>query len=417
MKIFFIGICGISMSALACLLKEEGHEIKGSDLNCKNKPKCLGDIKVFSQQYLEGVKWADLIVCSSAVKENEETNFAKQLGKKIIPRGELLGKISSSYEKVIAVAGSHGKTTTTAMIFHTLFVAGKNPTLHLGGNLKNIGNYYNGGKELFVTEACEYYDNFLFLNPYISVITNVEQEHLDYFKNFHNEKKSFQKFKNQSCISIDKTFNKAKNIMINKEGKLSFSWYKKDQFIARVKMKIGEKVNAKNAMFCVEVCEQLGLTNSQIKLGLETFAGVEKRCEKKENAFAFTTYVDYAHHPKEIEESGKYFKSICKGRCVAIFQPHTFSRTKNFYSDFIKTLSIFDEIICFKTFPAREKSTDGLNETDLALGLAKIGKKALVCKTEKSLKKIIKNYKKEDIIVFLGAGDLPDKFNFFCDLT
>ena len=122
MKIFFIGICGISMSALACLLKEEGHEIKGSDLNCKNKPKCLGDIKVFSQPYLEGVKWADVIVCSSAVKENQETVLAKQLGKKIIPRGELLGKISSSYEKVIAVAGSHGKTTTTAMIFHTLFV-------------------------------------------------------------------------------------------------------------------------------------------------------------------------------------------------------------------------------------------------------------------------------------------------------
>ena len=149
-----------------------------------------------------------------------------------------------------------------------------------------------------------------------------------------------------------------------------------------------------------------------IKLGLESFRGVKKRCEEVKSAYPFLTFVDYAHHPKEIKESASYFKKICKQKCIAIFQPHTYSRTQNFFKDFIKSLSIFDEVIFYKTYSAREKPSAGLSETDLYNSFQKTKKTCFVFYDEFELKSRLKNYKKGDIVVFLGAGDLPDKFDF-----
>lgn len=417
MKVFFIGICGISMSALAYLSKENGNEVKGSDINLHNIPFCLERIEVYKQPYLNGVEWADLIVCSSAIKDNEELRLAKILGKKVISRGEYLGEISGNYKNVIAVAGSHGKTTTTAMIYHILYVNGFNPSLHLGGNLKDVGNVVHGGSDILVTEACEYCDNFLYLHPNLSVVTNIEPEHLDYFKTFENELKSFEKFKKQSECVVENSSYTAKNVRINKQGKISFSVYKNDKKIDRVYLKIGGKYNAQNALYALNLCEKLGLSYCQIKQGLESFKGVKKRCEKVENNFDFQTFVDYAHHPGEIKESAKYFKKICKGKCVAIFQPHTYSRTKKFFSGFIKSLEIFDEVVCFKTYPAREREEEGLTEKDLYFGLVKDKKTAYHITDEKELRECLKGLKKDDIVIFLGAGDLSDKFDFLTPLT
>jgi len=407
-----IGICGVSMSALAYILKSEGHSVCGSDKNYEKKTKCLENIDVYKQPYLQGVKDADLIVKSSAISQNKETQLAEKLGKKIISRGELLEKIASTYEKVIAVAGSHGKTTTTAMIYHTLFVNGKNPTLHLGGDLIDVGNCVLGDKEYFITEACEYYDNFLFLHPYVSVITNIEPEHLDYFGTFKNELLSYKKFENNSqfCITINEF--SAKNIRINKNYGVGFSLYKGNEKLDRINLKIGGKINVKNALFCTDVCQKLGLSIAQIKFGLESFKGVKKRCERVFANTKFDIFIDYAHHPKEIEESGKYFKKICKNKCIVAFQPHTYSRTKEFYKDFIKSLSIFDEVICYKTYPAREKVCDGLTEEDLFLGLKLTQKTCFHIKNVQQLKNKLKTYQKGDIVVFMGAGDLPDRFDF-----
>lgn len=417
MKVFFIGICGISMSALADLSKLDDNEVKGSDLNLKNIPECLKGIGVYKQPYLDGVKWADLIVCSSAIKSNEELDLAKKLGKKVISRGEYLGKISKSFNHIIAVAGSHGKTTTTAMIYHILYVSGFNPSLHLGGNFKDVGNVVSAGKDYFVTEACEYCDNFLYLNPDISIITNIEPEHLDYFKTFKNELESFEKFKKQSQIVIEKPKYLAKNIRINANGKISFSLYKGKEKIDRLNLKVGGKYNAQNALYALSCCEILGVDYCKIKLGLETFLGVKKRCESVESSFVFKTFIDYAHHPGEIKESAKYFKKICKGKCIAVFQPHTYSRTKKFFDGFINSLSIFDEVICYKIYPAREKSSEGLSEKNLFDGLKNIGKKSYHITDEEKLRKALKKYNKEDIVVFLGAGDLPDNFDFIRPLA
>ena len=260
-KIFFIGICGISMSAIAVLLKKEGNDVCGCDRNFKNPPKILKDenITVVSETNTRELKTSDFVVVSSAIKEDNKALFyAKKYGKPCKTRGEILGEIASEYEKVVAVAGSHGKTTTTAMIYQILFVAGKQPTLHLGGNLiESKTNVVKAGKEFFVTEACEYCDNFLHLFPYISAITNIEKEHMDYFKSFYNEKKSFAKFKKQSKYVVEKISYEAKNICIKKQRGVSFDVYKKQKRVTKTNLKIGGFYNIKNALCAFEVCEKL----------------------------------------------------------------------------------------------------------------------------------------------------------------
>ncbi len=414
MRIFFIGICGISMSALAFLSLKRGNLVSGSDLNFEDKPKCLDGISVFPQPCLAEIEKADLVVYSSAITpSHHEFIYAKNLGKKMISRGEYLFEISKNFEKTIAVAGSHGKTTTTAMIFHTLWASGKRPSLHLGGILQSEKmQTCLDGDEFFVTEACEYFDNFLHLRPAISVITNVEPEHLDYFKNFANQKKSFEEFEKNSDICIKKPFFKAKNIRLNKLGCVSFDLCDEKQKIQRIQLRIGGKYNAQNALFCIDVCRKIGLSMNQIKFGLETFKGVKKRCEKIDSCFDFPLFVDYAHHPKEIEKVAGFFKKINKGKTIAVFQPHTYSRTKDFFDEFVESLSLFDEIILFKTFPAREKKIDGLCEKDLCQRLKIEGKTAFVFYDMEILKSFLFRYDEKCLVAFLGAGDLPDKFNF-----
>jgi len=410
-KIFFIGICGISMSALAVLLKEQGYEVLGCDKNYKKVPKILekNNIKVFPERKTKEIVGSDFVVVSSAIKEdNKALICAKKHNKICKSRGEILGEIAKGYEKVIAVAGSHGKTTTTAMIYNILSVAGLNPTLHLGGNLcKEKTNCISGGKEFFVTEACEYYDNFLHLHPFIGVVTKIEEEHLDYFKTFENEKKSFEKFMSQSENVVHVLSSEAKNIKATKKGGVKFDIYKDNQFIMNVNLKIGGFYNAKNALYAYECCEKLDISKCKIKLGLESFCGTEKRLEKKKY-FEKNIIVDYAHHPTEIENVYEFLKKTNK-KINLIFQPHTFSRTKEFERDFIKILSKFDKLFLFKTYAAREKPKDGLS----AFELSKKIEKSSYFEDVEQVKQLIQSQKDDEITVIMGAGDLPEKLGLY----
>jgi len=409
-KVFFIGICGISMSGLGVLMKHKGYIVFGSDRNYKHPPKCLieENIKVFSEKKASKVKDADFVVFSSAIKEdNPVLCLAKKMKKVCVSRGQLLGEISKGFEKIIAVAGSHGKTTTTAMIYNCLYVAGKNPTLHLGGILKREEtNVVVGEKEYFVTEACEYYDNFLYLTPYISVVTNVEKEHLDYFKTFENEKKSFEKFKKNGFFSIENTKLSAKNVKVNKQGGISFDVFD-DKKLIDVHMKIGGFFNAKNALFAIEVCLKLGLSLNQIKLGLESFYGTKKRLEKT-TCFGKSIIVDYAHHPTEIRESLRYLKKMTK-KFIVIFQPHTYSRTKILLKDFVKVFSKVENLFIFKTYEAREKRKDGVSAKELCGEIKKTSGKAVYLKNLTLVKKLICESGDDFVTVLMGAGDLPEK--------
>ena len=266
------------MRSLAVFAKLCGDEVGGcdavlSDLDFFRKYK----INVYTADVLDYIKDADVVVYSSAISEKDVNFlFAKLLGKKLVSRGEFLGEISSSYDKVIAVAGAHGKTTTTALIYNIL--KDKNPTLHLGGVLKEEGScFVYGNKEFFITEACEYHDNFLYLKPYIGVITNIEKEHLDYFKTFENELASFDKYR-KNCkfvVEGDGGF-EIKNIH-HKETKLCFDIFKGEEKVMSLKMNICEEVNASNALFAYRVCKILGCSDDDIKCRLCTSSNRNKR--------------------------------------------------------------------------------------------------------------------------------------------
>ncbi len=399
------------MSALAVMLKRQGNIILGCDRNHKKVPKILmkNDIKVLPEKKVKAIKDCDFVVVSSAIKEeNQALIYAKRHNKICKTRGEILGEISREYEKVIAVAGSHGKTTTTAMIYNILSVAGRKPTLHLGGNLcKEETNLVTSEKEFIVTEACEYFDNFLHLKPFIGVVTKIEREHLDYFKTFTNEKKSFEKFMSQSENVVHKLKTKAKNMKINKNKGVSFDIYENDKFILNVNLKIGGFYNAQNALYAYECCEKLGISKCLIKIGLESFCGTEKRLEKK-CCFGKNIIVDYAHHPTEIKNVFEYLRKL-KKKINLIFQPHTFSRTKEFEKEFVVVLSKFDKVFLFKTYPAREKPKDGLSAFELSQKI----ENSVYFNDVKKVKNLIKNQKTNEITVIMGAGDLPEKLGLY----
>ncbi len=402
MKYFFLGICGISMRSLAVFTKLRGDEVSGcdavlSDLDFFKKYQ----INVYTGDVSAYIKDADVVVYSSAISEKDVNFlFAKLLGKKLVSRGEFLGEIASSYDKVIAVAGAHGKTTTTALIYNIL--KDKNPTLHLGGVLKEEGScFVYGDKEFFITEACEYHDNFLYLKPYIGVITNIEKEHLDYFKTFENELASFDKYR-KNCkfvVEGDGGF-EIKNIH-HKDMKLCFDIYKGEEKVMSLKMNICEEVNVNNALFAYRACKILGCSDNDIKNGLESFKGVKRRFEEVVSLYIKEVIVDYAHHPTEIKGTITTAKKLFE-KVVFVFQPHTYSRTKELLDDFINVFSREKDVVIFKTFPARETEKDGVSGETLA---KKIG--CLYFEDVKNLVNYLKEKYSSCAVVFVGAGDLP----------
>ena len=485
MKIYMLGIGGVSMSALAIMLKAEGNEVFGSDehegqgtrllkennievdlprekdgefeelcnllkticylknnknnnnkKNIKNVKKTIKTQKMRKNQYFyknyclyfsfpeinsvlfeceskfKNLFECDIVVRSSAIKDDDvRVLLASIWGKQILSRGQMLGKISEKYEKTVAVAGSHGKTTTTAMIYNILKIAGKNPTLHLGGyQIVDGKNFELGGDEFFVTEACEYYDNFLYLKPFLSVVTNIEREHLDYFGNFENEKKSFEKFKSNSKFVIDKPFDvKAKNIRHDKNGRLCFSLYNGEKKLMNLHLHLCEDINTINCVYAYLTSKQLGISDCYIKMGLENFKGVATRFERKKCPFFDYVICDYAHHPTEIQKSITSAKKIFKNKTiVTVFQPHTYSRTKELLNQFLKVFESVSNLVIFKTFSAREKESDGITGKAFVDILQNKNKNVKYFDNFSSLKEFLLNFSKKDtVLVFLGAGDLP----------
>ena len=414
-SIYFFGIGGVSMSALAIFSKEKGFSVRGSDICHGAGTEILEkhDIEVDFDINEEAIKNADIICVSSAIKEEDKRlKIAKSQKKKIITRGELLGEISKDYDKVIAIAGSHGKTTTTALIFHILKSSNKNPTLHLGGyKIDDNKNFCIGGSEYFVTEACEYCDNFLHLHPYLSIITNIEPEHLDYFKTFENQTFSFKKFEQQSenAIKEDESF-EAKNIAHTQNGFLSFDMYFKKKFVLHFDTKLLEEINTKNVIFAYRACKFLGLSDSEIKAGVESFCGVRCRFEKKKCNQFDNVIFDYAHHPTEIKNSIESAKKIFGGkRLFVVFQPHTYSRTKLLLEEFLNVFKCVENPIFFKTYSAREREENGMSAKEFSEILRKTNRNALYFEDFSSLIEFLNQIqdKKSCVLLFVGAGDLP----------
>lgn len=402
------------MSALAIMLHKQGFFVAGSDETAGRGTEILEKygIEVDFTLNEENIKKAEVVVFSSAIKEDDiHMKCAISNKKKLMSRGQLLGEISEKYEKVIAVAGSHGKTTTTAMIQKILEAAGKDSTLHLGGyRLEDGLNHHIGEKEYFVTEACEYHNNFLYLHPYISVVTNIEKEHMDFFKTFENEKKSFAEFKKNSRYVVD-TFEgiEARDVRHDRFGGLLFSLWRKDCKIMDLHMRICEEVNTQNCIYAYLVAKKLGISDCIIKQGLESFLGVGTRFERMSCPYFDTVFCDYAHHPTELDKAIKTAKKIFKGRkLITIFQPHTYSRTKNLFSEFVTVFQQVKYPIFFKTYSAREKPEEGISALQFSEEMKKHNPDTLYFENYLDLFSYFMEIKEEKpVLLFLGAGDLP----------
>ena len=438
--VHFIGIGGISMSGLAEILLEEGFTISGSDA----KQSALTDslAKKGATIYI-GQKASNLsirpalVVYTAAIREdNEEFKAAVDAGIPMLSRAELLGQIMDNYEKSIAVAGTHGKTTTTSMISQILLVAKADPTISVGGILEAIGgNIRVGGSEVFITEACEYTNSFLHFHPKYSIITSVEAEHLDFFKDIDDIRRSFHEFAgntahdgvliiNGQIAALDQITNNlscsvttyglcenddfyAKNITYNDHACGTYTLMHKTEDLGTVSLSVPGRHNVSNSLAAIALCLNLGLPLDVIKKGLLQFGGTKRRFEYKGTKNGITVIDDYAHHPTEVAATLTAARNYPHGRIICVFQPHTYSRTKAFLDDFADVLSMADVVVLADIYAAREKNTYGISSRDI---LAKLKEKGTECyyfpSFEEIEKFLLKNCINGDLLITMGAGDI-----------
>ena len=437
-NIHIVGICGVSLSALAVLLSREGARVTGSDLDETEaaRLRTLG-ITVFVGHRKENIlSDTDMVVFSSAISDNNpELIEAKRRGLVLLSRAELLSEISKRYGCVIAVAGSHGKTTTTAMIASMLIDAGLNPTVHVGGWFSKIGgNVRVGSKAYFVTEACEYKNNFLKLCPDTAVILNVQADHLDFFKTFAGVVKGFfsfaQKIKHDGALiynADDQNMNfpeganavgfsvenggdiNAANIKMQRNGTYSFDCIFDGSTLGRVHLSVCGEHNIKNALATILVGLHLGIDFKTIAKSVGAFCGVDRRFQLLGTMNGAAVYSDYAHHPTEIKASIKTAKSFTAGKILAVFQPHTYTRTAAFFDDFISSVADADERAFYSIFPARERPMSGITHTALAQKSCKLGLNARAIDDKNALFKLIAEFAApNNTILLLGAGNMQN---------
>ena len=423
MKIYFIGIGGIGMSALAQYYLAQGHEVFGSDL-------VMTEITDFLKE--KGVVFSipenpDMVVYSPAVKkDNPELKKFLDKGIRCQSYPEALGEITKNYY-TIAVSGAHGKSTTTAMLGILMQNAGLDPTVIVGTKVKEFGNnnFRFGKSKFLVIEACEYDSSFLNYFPKIIVITNVDKEHLDYFKTFTNVKKAFKKFILQLSETGFLVFNKdSKGIPVIKNAKFKtkdYSLKQKEAKKIKTILKIPGQHNVLNALAVLQVARILGVPDKISFKSFSGFKGTWRRFEVKKIKFGnkyITIISDYAHHPNEIKATLQSAKDKYPNKKIwCVFQPHQYQRTFYLFKDFIKIFrsASIDKIIITDIYDVAGRETKDIkNEVDSKKLVEKINRKNVNYVLLSDIEKFVKeNIKTVDILIIMGAGDiykLTDKF-------
>ena len=420
-KIYFIGIGGISMSSLAVFFAIKGNLVQGSDQHYNENLKTLEQFGIkynigHNQKNIKEFN-PNVVVYNCAIKENnEELAWAIKKNKKIITRAEALGMISKNFKNVVAISGTHGKTTTTALITEIMREANLKPTVHIGGILKSsLSNFLVGEKKFFITEACEYKNSFLSLKPSLGIVLNIEPDHLDFFKNMAQIKQSFSNFLDNSknklfkinefeyCLKTAKNVKifSAKNVNKNDFGYF-FDFYEDQNFIARIQTNFQGEHNAKNALVACIVGHFYKIKISVIKRALKNFKGVKRRFEKVAKISGCVVIHDYAHHPTEIEKV--IYQAKRYGKILTVFQPHTFSRTKKLFKEFLTCFNQSNGLYLLKTYSARETEIKGASAQDLFKRIVENTPYENFCKKNKS---IVKNIQKIKLKIF---GQISYKF-------
>lgn len=440
--VHFIGIGGISMSGLAEILLDEGFTISGSDSKESDLTKHLeakGISVFYGQKASNIIPGIDLVVYTAAIHEdNPEFAQAKAQGLPMLSRAELLGQIMDNYEQSIAVAGTHGKTTTTSMISQILLEAKTDPTITVGGILEAInGNLRVGESEVFISEACEYTNSFLNFRPKYSIILNVEAEHLDFFKDLDDIRKSFHKFAANTLADGATIINGeidnyteiveglpqriityglnssydyyAENITYDEKACAIFSVMHDGQKIMDVHLNVPGKHNVSNSLAAIALCDIMDIPNETVISGLLKFGGANRRFQYKGKIDGITIIDDYAHHPTEIKATLTAAANYPHERLVLVFQPHTYSRTKAFLDDFAEVLSMADVVVLADIYAAREQNTYGVSSKDILNLLKKKGTEAYYLPSFEEIEKfLLKNCINGDLLITMGAGNVVE---------
>ncbi|MCI5528810.1 MAG: UDP-N-acetylmuramate--L-alanine ligase [Blautia sp.] len=440
LHIHFIGIGGISMSGLAEILLGEDFIVSGSD--AKESP--LTDAlekkgaKIFYGQRASNIgDDVEVVVYTAAIHpDNPEFACAAEKGLPMLTRAQLLGQIMRNYDTPIAVSGTHGKTTTTSMISQILLEADCDPTISVGGILPSIGgNIRVGNSETFVTEACEYTNSFLSFFPRISIILNMDADHLDFFKDIDDIRRSFRRFaellpadgaliinadtphyediiEGLPCRVItyglehDAQY-QAADITYDKYGHASFTVLKDGKKAGSFYLKVPGIHNVSNALAAIALAHLLGISDDVTARGLGSFTGTERRFQYKGEVAGVTIIDDYAHHPTEIQATLHAAQNYPHKKIWCVFQPHTYTRTKALLPEFAQALTLADHVVLADIYAAREKNTIGISSQDLQREIQELGTPCEYFPTFDEIENfLLKSCTQGDLLITMGAGDV-----------
>lgn len=442
-SLFFIGIGGVSMSALAMIAKEKGYRVGGSDRAVSANTQMLGDagIPVFPQHDAGNITGYDAVVYNAAIGEdNPEYAAAKAAGLPLVYRSCFLSFLMRGYRHGIGIAGMHGKTTTSAMLSHLFLYAGRDPAILIGAPIPELGHdFHSGTGEDFIFEACEYKDSFLSFHPSIAVVLNEEMDHPDYFKSLEQIKESFHRYLeipgengidivnaddenvldsvrgcHASCVTFgienpDAEY-RAADIRYP-DGCAEFTVLHKGEPFCHVHLSVPGQHNVLNALACAAAADRCGLSPDVIAAGLSTFTGAGRRMEfkgyLKNCPVRVPVYDDFGHHPSEIrttlEGAHRIQSSACGGRLRCVYQPHTYSRTAELFEDFVTAFDNCDEVFFADIYAARETNTYGVSSAQIAERIPH----AVYAPDWNALRDhLCRTAEAGDLLLIMGAGDI-----------
>ena len=427
--VHLVGIGGVSMRPLGLVLKGMGMEVTGSDMSASDGTRELEEkgIPVAIGHHAENIQGASCIIRTAAAhNDNPEIAAARAAGIPVFERAQAWGEIMKSYKNAICVSGTHGKTTTTSMLTHILMEADLDPTVMIGGYLPLLhASHRVGHGDTILLESCEYCDSFLNFFPTLALVLNVEEDHLDYFKDLADIQKSFHQFAEMATFGVVANGDDPHTVKAMEgidfvsfglgEGNrihaanMCPDWRHFDvlcdgEFYCHLDMGVLGRHNAMNALAAAAAAWMMGIPGEAVSHGLESFHGAGRRMEFKGKFHGADVYDDYAHHPDEVAATLAAVRNAMPGRrLVLAFQPHTYSRTSALFDDFVRELSKADVLVLAEIYAARERNTIGISSADVAEKIPG----AVFCETLPEVTQFLRaNVREGDVVITMGAGDI-----------